>query len=45
MADKKIKIEVDLDAEPSIAQLKKLKLALKEKKPHLGKEKRNQKNY
>ena len=30
MADKKIKIEVDLDAEPSIAQLKKLKLALKE---------------
>jgi len=30
MADKKIKIEVDLDAEPSIAQLKKLRLALKE---------------
>jgi hypothetical protein len=30
MADKKIKIEVDLDAEPSIAKLKQLKKALKE---------------
>ena len=28
MADKKIKIEVDLDAEPSIAKLKSLKLAI-----------------